>query len=210
MLKQIQAKLEAKFPGLSKLFLGLIAAQMATKVTEESGIDAAIAELDNAPISITTLAAEFQKEGDRRVTEAEKVFKKNNPPKKDDTPAPGADDDKTQVKTDSETTTLLKTLLEKVGKLEGDKTQTTIRTSIAAKLKDKVPDIVWAKRQLPEKEEDVEAFILDVETDYKTFTESQTDTALGNLTLPKGGNGGPAGKEKASEKEVAAIVDTIM
>lgn len=79
MLKQIQAKLEAKYPGLSKSFLGLIAAQMATKVTEESGIDAAIAELDNAPIPITTLASEFQKEGDRRVTEAKKAFDKTNP-----------------------------------------------------------------------------------------------------------------------------------
>lgn len=90
MLKQIQAKLEAKYPGLSKVFLGLIAAQMATKVTEESGIDAAIAELDNAPISITTLAGEFQKEGDRRVTEAKKSFEKANP-KPGDPPAPPVD-----------------------------------------------------------------------------------------------------------------------
>lgn len=79
MLKIIQTKLEVKYPGLSKVFLGLIASQMATKVTEESGIDAAIAELDNAPISIATLAGEFQKDGDRRVADARKEWDKKNP-----------------------------------------------------------------------------------------------------------------------------------
>jgi hypothetical protein len=70
MKEKILAELVKKFPGLSKEFLGFWAEKMAVKTTEESAIEGAIGELEKLPIPLTDLAAAFQKEGDKRATEA--------------------------------------------------------------------------------------------------------------------------------------------
>lgn len=205
MLNQILAKLVAKYPGLSKAFLGLLAKQMATKVTEESGIDAAIAELDNAPITVQDLAAEFQREGDRRVTDAKKEWEKKNPPKPLDPPKP---DD--PIKDDPEMPAWAKTLIKSnenlqkdITALTKDKAQSTIQTKLTEKLKDKkIPSSYYAKRALPEKEEDLDAFATEIETDYTAFKQELVNEGLVTGT-PAGG--GEQSLTKSSGKEEAEI-----
>jgi hypothetical protein len=202
--EKILAELVKKYPGLSKQFLGLVAVQMATKVTEEGGIEAAVAELDNAPISIETLAAEFQKEGDRRVTEAMKPKppKTEEKPKPENPPAP-AEEIPAWAKKMEETN---RALAEKLAALESEKTKGTIKQKAADALKD-VPAWFWEEWALPEKEEDLESFVTKAKTKYETVTQDSNNKGLANMITPKGGNGG--GDKKASKEEVASIVDNI-
>ena len=200
MLKQIQAKLEAKFPGLPKVFLGLIAAQLAAKVTDESGIDQAITDYDNT-VSIQTLATEFQKEGDRRVADAEKEWKKKNPTKtgKDGKTDDDLKDDPLKDKDDNELVKLVKGLAATVEGLKAEKTQSSMRSRAAEKLKE-VPKAWWNKRAFPEKEEDFDQFIEDVQKDWKDFMQEQINSGLMNAEKPSGGEIGiikPSGKEEA-------------
>lgn len=205
MLKdKILAKLVALYPGLSKEVLGLIATQIATKVTEESGIDQAITDYDNAA-SIKTLAEEFQKEGDRRVSTAQKEWEKKNPTKK-----PGKTDKPEENKED-ETAVLLKTLLEEVKTLKADKAQSSIRDKIKEKLKDaKIPEKFYAKWALPEKEEEVDAFVESITSDYTSFKQEMINQGLMQETPPENGSGGSSNKREASKEEVDAVVKDIM
>lgn len=84
MYEEILAGLVAKFPGLAKNFLGTLATQLATKVTEKTQIEGAIAGLDNLPLSIPVMAQAFASEGDRRATEAVQTHLKANPPKQEE------------------------------------------------------------------------------------------------------------------------------
>lgn len=213
MLNQILAKLISKYPGLPKQFLGLVAAKMATKVTEESGIDAAIAELDNAPISIQDLASQFQKEGDRRVATAEKEWKKKNPPKSETgkTEEPDA-----LIEVTDDTPSLLKQLIESNKKLstdleaiKGEKSRTTIQEKLkSGKLKD-VP--FWENRKdIPEKDDpgEIENFETKVLAEYTEFTNKLTEKGLSVLPGPKAGTPpDPKGNGKTATKEE---LDTVM
>lgn len=188
MKEKISAELVKKFPGLSKKFLGLLADKLATKVTEESQIEGALAELDNSPIPITDLATEFQKEGDRRVTDAEKEWKKKNPPKPEGkTEDPKSDD---PPKND-DVPEWAKALLNEVKTLKREKVQGTMKEQLKAKLKD-VPESYYAKRALPEKEEDLEAFAEEVKADYSAFEGELVEKGLMSTKRPVDGNGGPA------------------
>lgn len=187
MLKQIQAKLEAKFPGLSKVFLGLIAAQMATKVTEESGIDAAIAELDNAPISITILASEFQKEGDRRVTDAEKTFKAKYKIPEPPTPPTPADPPK-PVEGETETDKLLKQVLQEVAALKSEKVASATTAKAVGILKEKkVPESYYQigiDGRTFKDEAEAEAYAAKVVEAYTAFNQQQVNDGLKQQPAP--------------------------
>ena len=66
MKEKILAELKKKYAGqLTTKFMESLSERLAAKVTEETQIEGAIAELENSPIKITDL----QSEGDRRATE---------------------------------------------------------------------------------------------------------------------------------------------
>jgi hypothetical protein len=206
MREKILAQLVSKFPGVSKKFLGLWADKLTPKVTEESQIQGVIDELDKLPIPITDLATEFQKEGDTRVTEAEKKWLKN-PPKKDDPktdPTPKKEGDTTTDDAPAWAKSLIESnqkLSQTVENLQKEKTQSTIREKISSneKLKE-VPAVLWNKRALPEKEEDVEAFIEDVVKDHTAFTQDLADKGFAQVSKPVVGTPAKAGggQEKVS------------
>jgi hypothetical protein len=177
MREKILAQLVIKFPGVSKVFLGLWADKMAKTVTEETAIEGAVSELEKLPVSISDLAAEFQKEGDRRVTEAQKKIKpteKTEGPKPEGTTTPQDD-----------APAWAKTLIEKVTRLETEKTQNTLKTKAAEKLKE-VPASFYAKRALPEKEEELDAFVTDVQTDFTAFKQDMANKGFAQTSKPNG------------------------
>ena len=87
---KILAQLVKDYPGLSKHVLGLIADKLAAKVTDESEIEGAIAELENTPISIKDYADFLQKETDRRVAAAAASKKADEEETDDDEETPPA------------------------------------------------------------------------------------------------------------------------
>lgn len=203
MLKdKILAQLVAKFPGVSKKFLGLWADKLAAKVTEESGIQGAVDELDNLPIPLTELATEFQREGDRRVTEAEQARKKPNPPAKK--PGKTEDDPEEPAPSNSndEAPAWAKSLMEDVRAMKAEKVQGTMKTKAADLLKD-VPEKFYAGRALPEKEEDLQAFVDTVKGDYTTFKQELVNQGLMSATPPAGA-GEPA---KLKDSTFDAVID---
>lgn len=213
MKQKILAKLVAKYSGLSKEFLGLLATEMAKKVTEESGIDTAITELDNAPISIETLAAEFQKEGDRRVNDAKKEFTKN-PPKPDKTEEPTkstpsndkpADDMPAWFKGWSEKQE------QRIAAIEKDKVQGSMQARLKEKLKD-IPEKFYARIPLPEKEEDFEAFVEGIQNDWNEISDGKIVDKLTNGTKPINGSAPPRGgqEKEASKEELDSVMKNIM
>lgn len=205
MLNQILAKLVAKYPGLSKAFLGLVAAQLATKVTEEGGIDQAITDYDNAA-PIQTLATEFQKEGDRRVNDAKKEWEKKNPPKPADPTEPPKPADPAKPTEEQPAwlkglTSQLATLATQVATLSKEKQTSSMQSRLAEKLKDKVPAGYYKGRALPEKEEDFDAFVSEIETDWTAFKQEQVNLGLMNTSAP------PAGGEQGGVKVDNADAD---
>jgi hypothetical protein len=201
MREKILAQLVAKHAGVSKQFLGLVADKLAKKVTEESGIDQAITDYDNA-VNIQELAQDFQREADRRVGDAKKEWEKKNPPK----PAPktkeegGSDDESSKPE---DVPAWAKTLMDGLQKLQSEKSQSSIQAKAAEKLKD-VPALFWKGRALPDKEEDLDSFIETINTDFNSFKQEQIDKGLMSQTPPGGGGGagGGEGDKKVIDQDI--------
>ncbi len=106
---------------------------------------------------------------------------------------------------------------DKVDLLVGEKSEATIKSRIADKLKGedgnaKVPERFWIKRPLPKKDEELEAFITEVEEDWAEITK---DNPVSTEKVEKPVNGhkpnrGGKQSDKASEKETDAILDNIV
>jgi len=197
--EKILAQLIAKHSGVSKKALGLIADKLAKKVTDESGIDEAITTFDNA-VGIKEFADDLQREGDSRVGEAKKEWEKKTPPKPPKTDEPGE-----EPNPKDDTPAWAKTLLDKVDRLEREKAVGTNASKAEAALKD-VPKSFWKGRTIPEKEEELQAFIDSVNTDFSAFKQEQIDAGLMQATPPTGGNGGGGngGNDKAIEADIKA------
>jgi hypothetical protein len=214
MKEKILAKLLIKYAGLSKTFLGQLAEKLSASVTAEDQIEGKLTELDSLPISVQDLATEFQKEGDRRVTEAQKAWAKANPtppaPGKTEgdpnPPPPVPDDTPAWAKALVESN---KTLLEKVGNLEKEKQANSIIETLTTKLEG-VPEKFWKKRVLPEKTEDIDAFVTDAKADFESITQTKVEDDLSKIPKPAGGNGKGKDTKAASKEELDAVVPNII
>jgi len=208
MREKILAQLIAKYAGVSKTALGLIADKLAKKVTEDSGIDQAITDFDNA-IPFTEFAADLQREPDRRVGEAKKEWEKKNPkpgpPKPEDNPDPAPPDDMPWLKT---LTNQLKTLGEQVSTLAKEKTQGTIKSKATELLKE-VPGSFWNGREIPDREDDLQGFVDNVTNDFNAFKQEQIDKGFMTATPPGGGgaDGGAANGKMTTAAEKAIDAD---
>lgn len=207
MKEKILAQLVTKYPGVSKKFLGLYASKLEAKVTEESEIEGVLNELDNLPISIPDLAAEFQKEGDNRVTVAKKEWLKTPPkpdaPPKTDPPAqdPPADDTPAWVKAILDSN---KALTDKVLAIEKKEAVQTIQQRIKSNEKLKgVPEPILALIPAPEKEEDIDGYVEKVSTAWEQVKPAGIQT-----TRVAGGSGGTA-KPKQTKEELDALIGKI-
>jgi hypothetical protein len=200
MREKILAKLKAKFSGLPIAFLGLFADKMATTVTEEDKIDGAIATLDTLPVPLPDLAADWQKEGDRRVADAKKEWDKKNPKP----PGPGKTDPPTNEPPETDPNKILlqtvQNLAKQVEEMRTHTTQKTLAEKLHAKLAEKKIPLVYAKGRIPEKEEDIETLVAEIEADHQAVKQDLINQGFSQQTPPVGGESAiqkPTGKEDA-------------
>jgi hypothetical protein len=207
MKEKIIAAIKAKFPqvNLSKKRLEAIAAKIETKVIDdETKIDAAIenyndynplVELAKQDDTIRNLEAKLKapkgETEEQRKTREEKEALEKVP---DDTPAWA----KALIEQN-------KQLSEGFAALQGEKVAQTMKQKATELLKE-VPVSYWGKRTVPVKEEDIEAFVTEVTTDYAAFKQEMTNSGLGFLSKP---NSGVQTGEKTKEvsPEVKAFMD---
>ena len=206
MREKLLAGLKAKFQGLSNEFLGLLADKGLAKVTEESQIEGFITELENLPIPVKDFAAFLQKEGDKRVTEAKKKWDEDHKPAepKPAEPKPG------EPKPEDPTVLILKKLTEleqRVSGFDAAKAKEAAQAKLAKALADKKIPARFAKGRSVEKEEDVDALVAEIETDYSEFKQELINEGLVVSSQPKGGS--PSGG-KPDDKEVESIVDNML
>lgn len=217
--EKIIAAFKIKFPGinLSKTRLAAIAAKIEAKVIDdETKIDA---ELDamNGYVSFADMAKE-----DDRVRTLESKLK---PVPKNETPEEKlAREQKEALETkvdDPDMPAWAKqiiasnqTLTNELRTIKAKEALGTIKGKLQAELLKDIPVSYWGKRAIPEKEEDVQAFVDDVTNDYTTFKQEMSDKGLAILSEPPGGGAGGGGStvktKEATKDEVAAVVDNIM
>lgn len=200
---QILAQLRAKFPGASAKFLGRIADKIAKKVTEESQIEGAITELENADVPLSELIQEFQAEGDRRVTEAQREWKKKNPGQQQQQESNNPE--KKEPPTGDEPPAWAKSLIEEVKTLRAEKTQTSMKAKAAEKLKD-VPADYYSEWALPEKEEDLDGFVEKVQTKYTAFKQSLANEGFSQTSKPASGAAGGTGGAASDKVDPDVLV----
>lgn len=206
MKEKILAQLVTKYPGVSKKFLGLLADKLAAKATEESQIEDVVNGLDDLPVPVTDLAAEFQREGDRRVSDAEREWKKKNPPK----PAPKTEDPpKDDPAPADEAPAWARSMMQELQALKADKVKGTIREKLKEKLKD-IPEDYYSEWALPEDEDGMDAFAEKVTTKYTAWKQKLINDGLMNETPPENGQGGKPGEKAASKEEIDAIMPNLM
>lgn len=187
MREKLLAKLKQKFPGLPASFLGLYADKMATKVTAETEIEGAVNELDNLPVSLPDLAANFQTESDRRVTEAvKKATEKKPTTQNQDAPItdPPPSDNAALAKQVADLSKI-------ITGMQQQQTQKSLSDQLHAKLKEKKIPLHLAKGRVVEKAEDLDTILGEIETDYTEIKQGLVDEGLLSATTPVVGGGGP-------------------
>lgn len=143
---------------------------------------------------------------DYKATKARKDGGKPNSEKKEEIEGAGGSGKETGNETGSDDMPAwAKSLMQTVQSLASEKTQSSIRSKIADKLKDKVPEKFYSKRALPEKEEDIDTFIQEVETDWTDLKQENNNLGFANTSTPGGGGtGGSNPSAAAVEKDIEA------
>jgi hypothetical protein len=182
MKEKIVAQLKAKLAtlgvkNLSNARINAIADKLSPKITDENDIDAKLDELNEIyPF------ADVAKDDDRLRTLESKDRK---PAQQQQQQTSSTTEGSEPTKPEDETAKLLKELLNKVNSLEKDKTQTTILDSIKGNEKMKaIPASYWKGRSLPEKSEDIDGWISQVESDYTEFQQELVNNGLATATKP--------------------------
>lgn len=199
MKEKILAQLVAKHPGVSKHALGLYANKLAGKVTAEDQIEGAITELE-AVFSVADFAAALQSEGDRRVSEAKpKLPKTEDKPKPEDKPV--QDEDKTL---EGKIAAMFSKLESRLDTMEKSQTKQSVAEKFAAALKAKKLEIhpSFLKGRTPATEDELEAALTEVETDWNEFQQGQANAGMAANT--------PPGSASASSTAVDAAIDRFV
>jgi hypothetical protein len=202
----ILARFKAKYPGVNyskKRLEALVAKLEGKNVKDEAEIDAQLDALNDAhPFD------EIAKSDDQIRDLSGKLKKAATPEKDKDTPEPEVPADMPEWA--KPLFAQNKTLNEKLAKMEGEKIQGTIKSKISESLKGKdgkesIPSVFWSKRQIPQKEEEIDAFVSELQTDYTAFKQELTNQGLSHLQAPRGGqsNSAPTGTVNADVKRFA-------
>lgn len=181
MREKILAQLQTKYAGVPKQFLGLWADKLAVKVTEEGQIQGVIDELDNLPVSITDLATEYQREGDRRATEAMKK-------KPTDQPQPPAGGQQQQQQDSNPVLAEIQALKSELAEFKKGQQQEFLGKQLAAKAAAKKIPAVFLKGRTVEKEEDLDTVLAEVEADFNVVKQDFANQGLLSTTPPVGGS----------------------
>ncbi|MEO6610739.1 MAG: hypothetical protein ABIT05_01360 [Chitinophagaceae bacterium] len=185
---------------------------------EESEHDTLIDELDEL-VSFSEIA----KQDDQvRTLEAKVKAQPAKPPVPDDDDEEEEDDDaaddkgekKTKKPEGKETKPKDRTpkwalnLMAQVESLKAEKTQANIKTKLAEKLKgedgaQKVPEKFYSKWTLPEKEDDLDDFVAEIEASWADVTKDNP------VTQPKAGAGGHQPKRSSGKTDAAPSKEEI-
>lgn len=193
---RLKAKAKAKGVNLSQKRIDAYAARLDKKnpnITDEAEHDTLIEELDEL-VSFADVA----KEDDRVRTLEQRASQKpadgsdDDPDDNDDSNSsqPGKGKGKNKPNSNEDMPAWAKPLFEKLNKLETEKAQGSMKEKLEAKLKDKnIPAKFYAKRPLPEKEEDLDAYAEEITTDWNELKQESNNLGLNSTTIPGGGGG---------------------
>lgn len=186
MKEKILLAIKAKYPAvnLSKRRLDVIAAILEKKVgTDETLIDAKIDEFnDYSPL------ADIAKQDDKMRDLESKVKTPATTPKKDE-------DQGTETPITDDTPAWAKAIIESNKKLSADltvlqteKAQGTIKSKATELLKD-VPVSFWDGWAIPDKIDDLPAFVEKVQTKHTQYEQGKIDAGIGGIPAPRVGTG---------------------
>jgi DNA-binding FrmR family transcriptional regulator len=199
MREKILAQLKAKYSGVHKAVLELLATKLAAKVTEESQIEGAISDFETtSPVSVTDYAQLLQTEGDRRVTEA----LKKEPAKPDPTKADPAKAEK--VPAENDLAAQLAAIAAQLNELKKEKAQGTATDQVHKKLADKKIPLSYVKGRVIDPERDIDEQVTEIENDYTAFKQELVNQGLSLQEPPVGGSGGSNPTAKQVEADIAA------
>lgn len=211
MLETFKARLKAKATAaganLSQKRIDAIADKLNKKypdITDEAEHDTHIEDLYDAD-TLKEMASfddhnrskAAKEEAERKKKEKEDVDRKKSEEGKNDSPDEPAWFKAFREKTEAE-----------LGAIRAEKTQSTIKQQIAAKLKD-VPADFYEEWALPSDETGIDAFTEKVTTKYGAIEQGLREKGLLN-TKPSGGSKGGGGNGKASTEEIKSITQAIM
>jgi hypothetical protein len=159
-------------------------------VTELADHDKLINELDEL-VSFKDIAKEDDKIRTLEARKKSEEAQDDDDQDDDQDQEPPATKKKPAKKKDDEMPAWAKPLFEKVTALETEKRTGTIKSKLAEKLKDKgIPEKFYSKRALPEKEEDLEDFASEIETDWTELKQDSNNAGLASSSIPAGGTSG--------------------
>lgn len=96
----------------------------------------------------------------------------------------------------------------KIDRIESEKKTTSLKQKLSSDLLKDVPEVLWSKRALPEKEEDLQAFAEDVKSDFANLVKESSEKGLTVLSKSTpAASGGTDTKDKAISPEVKAFVE---
>lgn len=227
MLDQILKALKDKYKdlGFTEKAFGAVAAFLATTVTEDTQIEAAIT-------GVEPLLKGFQGDADKRVTdailkaklEAKKEEEKSEKKPQTKSSKSGGDsepDDKKDEQGDGtpEWAKLLieqnKTLAEKVMNMEAGKATEGRKQkleSLLAQAPESLKSTVLKDfgRMKFETEEEFETYFSEKKTDYEAFSKELTEKGLGAIVKPGGASSTGGGSTKEATKEEVSTVLNIL
>lgn len=203
MKQKILAQLSTKYPGVSKQALGLIADRLAAKVTADDQIEGAITEFESV-FPVTEFAATLQSEGDRRVTEAAKKPKPGKTKTETETGEAETEQGGDESKIDK-LTSIVTNLATTVNGMLTNQTQKTVSEKFNAALAAKKLEVhpSFLKGRIPAKEEDLEAALAEVESDWNEFQQGLADKGM-SLSTP------PGSANTSSNAAVDAAIDKFV
>lgn len=198
VLPVLEAKLKGK--GYPKTFVDSLAAKMAAKIDTDDDIETYVEDR-------VELLVEADKEADRRATAAatkaaEKAKEAGKEPKEEPKEDELPDDTPAWAKTLIENNKALE------AKLKGFE-QAQSQKSIAERFKSHeklkgIPELLF-KGRIPQTEEDFEAAVEELATDFESLAKEQNITRFGNDKPGGAGHKPEGGKKQASKEEIDAL-----
>lgn len=203
---KVLAAIETKFKGksISKTFKQNLAAKWAEKIETEDDIDTYIEDREE-------IITEAISEADRRAVDAakkasEKAKEAGKEPK----------DEPKEVELPDDTPAWAKTLIEnnkaleaKLNGFEQAQSQKTIaeRFKSHEKLKG-IPELLF-KGRIPQTEDDFEAAVEELATDFEALAKEQNITRFGNDKPGGAGHKPEGGKKQATKEEIDALAEKM-
>jgi hypothetical protein len=212
MLDTFKARLKAKSKALganlSQKRIDALADRLHKKnpdLTEEADHDERIDDLNDL-----TPLKDIAKTDDQLRTLSAKPKPKSAPEEVEDEEEEETEDEpvqnkkKPKVKKEEEMPAWAKALSDQVTALSKEKTATSMQAKLAEKLKDKgIPASYYKRIALPEKEEELDDFATQLETDYTEFKQEQINAGLMTATPPV------TGDFKGSQATTKVLDDSI-